>query len=77
MSDEKLNQVAVGEYHSNGWLCTDRDYGCDCEYYDANDLKHLGRYHTCGSCKHFGIVGNLQIIGHGNACYHEKNKRPE
>ena len=77
MSDEKLKQVVPGEYHWDGHLCTNNEYGRDCEYYDANELKHLGRYHTCGSCKHFGLVGNIQEIVHGNACYHEKTRRPE
>lgn len=77
MSDEKLNQVAEGEYHSNGRLCVSDKYGCDCEFYESNEKMHLGLYHTCSSCKHWGVVGDLRIVGMGNACFNDKNNKPE
>lgn len=77
MSDEKVKRVAEGEYHSNGRLCTTDKYGRDCAHYESNELMHLGLYHTCGSCKYWGVIGNLEKVGGGNACFNDKNNRPE
>lgn len=77
MSDEKQVQVAEGEYHCNGRLCTTAKYGRDCEYYESNGNMGTGLYHTCGSCKYWGIVGTVEIGCRGNACYNDKNNKPE
>lgn len=77
MSDEKLNQVSIGEFHPNGRLCVSDKCGKDCEHYESNEQMHVGLYHTCGSCTHWGCVGDLRVIGTGNACFHDKNIKPE
>lgn len=74
MPEKHDNKLVEVEYHSNGRLCTTAGHGLECEHYESSGNMASGRYHTCGSCKHWGIVGSGC---EGNACFNDKNNRPE
>ena len=75
--DKKLEKVAEGEYHPCGRLCTTDKYGHDCEYYEFNGNMATARYHTCGSCTYFGVVGTVDLGCRGNACLNDNNNKTE